>query len=59
MIRDPRANFTSIAREKGLIALALDDYFESPQYIANFLQIDCSGLSAMAKEILTAPPAIE
>jgi len=51
-------NFTSIAEKKALVALALDGYIESPQSIADFLQIDRRELSAMVQKILTAPPAI-
>jgi hypothetical protein len=58
LIRDARTNFTSIAEEKALVALALDDYIESPQSIADFLQIDRRELSAMVQKILTAPPAV-
>jgi hypothetical protein len=46
-------NFAPIAEEKALVALTLDDHFESPQYIADFLQIDRAELSAMVRKVLS------
>ena len=54
-LRDALANFRPIVEERALIALALDDHFESPQYIADFLQINRAELSSMVQKILTAP----